>query len=901
MSTSGEMPGKSTSGHVRRPGVEETPSRDEIVVQRTWPTGPHAPFEDFLAALSAAMATVVPDDLDSEIAAWLDQLAQQLGAERCTVGEFYESEKQSRFMLQWPVGHQPAPFIIPEDQYIRARLAAGHVLSISSLDEIPAEAVSTRELMEQMKIRSGLWVPMLVEGSAVGGIGLMMMSQERTWPTQIIQRCRLVADVLGNALMRRRKITEIEEREKFESLVADISDRFMNVEGDIDALTDEVLFELGEFLQMDRVGYLEIDPEKQSVIPTRHWIAEGVKDDYRLQYIDVSAEFPWLAGKILAGEPVTIEHLDQFPDESNNERQYCEHLGIRSFTMVPATLGGAVMAALALDNFSKPRAWDDGIILRLQTVTRIIASAKDRARSQQEIAELHRFERTISRVSTAFVNLPPEAVDDQIENGLGVVAVALGADFISLLQPQGDTGYEVTHEWVSDILKGLAFKGTHVEEDFPWLADRLREKETIAISALSEFPADAKNERAAMERVGLESVLWVPFEVRGRLAGHLAINTVRQRTWSEELVPQLRLLGEVFGEALTRRDAELGLQKSFEEIESLKEQLQQENLYLREEAKLTQKHGEIIGDSALLREALTKVEQVAATDSTVLILGETGTGKELLARAIHECSSRRDKLMVKVNCAALPSSLVEAELFGREKGAYTGALSRELGRFEIADGSTILLDEIGELSLELQAKLLRVLQDGEFERLGSSTTRKVDVRVLAATNRDLTQAVAEKEFREDLFYRLNVFPIEVPPLRDRVEDIPQLVWAFVQEFAKTMGKTIESIPRGAMDSLKAYGWPGNVREVRNIIERAMIVSNGPTLEIEVPRDAAASVGSVGSCKRLADIEREHIQAVVESTGWRIRGADGAAEILGLKPTTLEARMKKLGIERSSMG
>jgi transcriptional regulator with GAF, ATPase, and Fis domain len=403
-----------------------------------------------------------------------------------------------------------------------------------------------------------------------------------------------------------------------------------------------------------------------------------------------------------------------------------------------------------------------------------------------------------------------------------------------------------------------------------------------------------------MEQVGLESVLWVPFNVRGELAGHLAINTVRQRTWSKKLVPQLRLLGEVFGEALSRRDAEMGLQKSFKEIEALKEQLQQENLYLRRKIQPTYGHDEIVGNSAALRATLIKVEQVAPTDSTVLILGDTGTGKELIARAIHENSARRDKLMVKVNCAALPSSLVEAELFGREKGAYTGALSRELGRFEIADGSTILLDEIAELSLELQAKLLRVLQDGEFERLGSSKTRHVDVRVLAATNRDLTKAMEKKEFREDLFYRLNVFPIRVPPLRERVEDIPQLVWAFVQEFSQTMGKNIETIPLTSMESLKAYGWPGNVREVRNIIERAMIVSQGPTLEIELSTVSQAQAGSDRhSAQRLADVEREHIRAVVESTGWRIRGADGAAEILGLKPTTLEARMKKLGLGRTS--
>jgi transcriptional regulator with GAF, ATPase, and Fis domain len=436
----------------------------------------------------------------------------------------------------------------------------------------------------------------------------------------------------------------------------------------------------------------------------------------------------------------------------------------------------------------------------------------------------------------------------------------------------------------------------HVGGVFPWLADNLKEGRTIAISSLAEFPPEASLERAAMTREGLEAVLWVPFRIRGKPAGHIAVNSVTPRPWSVDLIPRLKLLGEVFGEALNRRDAELALETSLRKIAALKEQLQQENVYLREEARLASRHGDIIGDSAALQSVLIKAEQVAPTDSTVLILGETGTGKELLAAAIHDMSTRKERLMVKVNCAALPSSLVEAELFGREKGAYTGALSRELGRFEIADESTILLDEIAELPLELQSKLLRVLEDGEFERLGSSTTRKVNVRVLAATNRDLAQAVADKEFREDLYYRLNVFPIELPPLHDRAEDIPQLVWAFVQEFSEMMGKTIDTIPRATMNALKTYSWPGNVRELRNVIERAMIVSPGPRLDVEVPR-ISGSGSDTASSDRLADIERDHIQSVLNSTAWRIRGEGAAAERLGLKPTTLEARMKKLGIER----
>jgi len=892
MRTSGEMPADNISGRVRRPGVGDTSPRGEVAI---WHTELHASFESFLAELSAAFAVVAPDDIQSTIGRWLDQLAQQLGAEQCTVAEFSAPDRQPGFLLQWSVGKQPAPFISPEDSWIRNELAGGRSILISTLDELPAEAVSTRQQLEEMGVRSGLWVPIMAEGSAVGGIGLTVMSHEQHWPVLVLRRCQIVADTIGNALLRRRRTREIEERSKFEALITDFSIRFMNIDADIDAVIDEVLGELGEFLRTDRVAYLEVDARKQSLMPTRHWFAEGIEQDRSVQYVDVAAQFPWLTPKIIRNESVKIGAMDQFPSEATNERQYCENLGIQAFTMIPATLGGKVVAALALDNFNSPQIWTDVIVQRLRIVTGMIASALDQGRRQREIEVLRGFEHALSNISTTFVNLAPEIVDSQIETGLATTGQVLNADLVTLLQPLDNDDFEVTHEWSSERWDREVFKGVPVAQQFPWLADRLLQNETILISALSDFPAEATVERAAMEQAGLESVIWVPFEVRGELAGYLAINNVAPTKWSEELVPRLRLLGEVFGEALSRRDAELKLHDSLKKIESLKDQLQHENLYLRDEAKLTHSYGEIIGDSAALRAALTKVEQVAPTDSTVLILGETGTGKELLARAIHYLSSRKDKVMVKVNCATLPSSLVEAELFGREKGAYTGALTRELGRFEIADGSTILLDEIGELSLELQAKLLRVLQDGEFERLGSSKTHKVDVRVLAATNRDLTKAVENKEFREDLFYRLNVFPIEVPPLRDRVEDIPQLVWAFVQEFSETMGKSIESIPSTAMDSMKNYRWPGNVREVRNIIERAMIMSNGPTLEIDLPERAATPGGS----RQLADVERDHIKAVAEATGWRIRGAGGAAEILGLKATTLEARMKKLGLQRTS--
>jgi transcriptional regulator with GAF, ATPase, and Fis domain len=308
---------------------------------------------------------------------------------------------------------------------------------------------------------------------------------------------------------------------------------------------------------------------------------------------------------------------------------------------------------------------------------------------------------------------------------------------------------------------------------------------------------------------------------------------------------------------------------------------------------------ECVAQSEATRQVLAQVEQVAATRATVLLLGETGTGKELVARAIHARSPRRDRPMVVLNCAALPPTLVESELFGHEKGAYTGALTRQEGRFEHADGSTLFLDEIGDLPLEMQSKLLRVLQDGHFERLGGVKSLQADVRVLAATNRDLEAAVTAGKFREDLYYRLNVFPIRLPPLRDRCEDIVLLAWLFVKEFARSMDKTIESIAQPSLEALEQYDWPGNVRELRNVIERAVIVSTGPVLRVDLPHRAALPSAATGPAESLTldEVERRHILSVLESTRWRVSGKCGAAQILGLKSTTLESRMMKLGIHR----
>jgi len=348
-----------------------------------------------------------------------------------------------------------------------------------------------------------------------------------------------------------------------------------------------------------------------------------------------------------------------------------------------------------------------------------------------------------------------------------------------------------------------------------------------------------------------------------------------------------------------KTEAAEALQNALSEVERLKNRLQVENIYLQDEIKLEHNFSTIMGSSKALKKTLHKVEQVAEADATVLLLGESGTGKELLARAVHNLSTRRDRPLVKVNCAALPASLIESELFGHEKGAFTGALARKIGRFELADGGTIFLDEIGDLSLELQTKLLRVLQEGEIERLGNPQTISVDVRVIAATNRNLENAIEKGEFREDLFYRLNVFPITSPPLRERKEDMQLLVNHFIKKYSAKTGKKIESVSQHVMSTLQEYDWPGNVRELENIIERAVIVSHGKQLKLEdwlSKRDAGKTGRS--DISTLEENERQHIIQALTLTNWRVSGEKGAAKILGINDKTLYSRMQKLGINKN---
>jgi len=497
-------------------------------------------------------------------------------------------------------------------------------------------------------------------------------------------------------------------------------------------------------------------------------------------------------------------------------------------------------------------------------------------------------ERLLAELATGFVGLPADQVDGAIGSAQRRIVETLGLDRSSLLQLNPDGEMELTHSWVRPGLQAYPAK-ILAGESAPWLLGKLLKGETIRMSRHDDLPPEAARDLEFLREYGPKSTVIFPLRIEGRVFGGLAFGTLtKEMNWTDTMVARLHLVAMLFTNTLARKRSE-------EEVRRLTEQLQQEKVYLQEEVQALHGHGEIVGSSSALRGVLTQMERVASTDATVLILGETGTGKELIANRIHELSRRSKRVMITVNCAALSPTLIEAELFGREKGAYTGALSRQAGRFELADGSTLFLDEVTELPLDLQAKLLRVLQDGQFERLGGTKALKVNVRFIAASNRDMAKAVAEGSFRSDLYYRLNAFPITVPPLRERTDDIPALAWAFAKRVGHALGKPVERIPKNVMATLQLYPWPGNVRELRNLIERSIILGDSSTLRLP-PSDAATEPQKAATLT-CDDAERAHILQVLKRTRWRIRGKGGAAEILGLKPTTLEARMKKLALLR----
>jgi len=503
------------------------------------------------------------------------------------------------------------------------------------------------------------------------------------------------------------------------------------------------------------------------------------------------------------------------------------------------------------------------------------------------------FKRLVSNLASRLANTPASRMDESIAQGLSQVAEALGLG-ACVLWYRGAEGDDLfaTHHWSGG--PPLATPAlSSMREALPTLHAGLHADGAQWIDSLEDLPDP--RERELLRHAEVRALALLPIHAGGQLVGAISFVAMSDgRVWEPVSRVRLRLVSSLLALALAPRQQspEAGLHASAS-VRS-RESGVADRAELRREVPSRTRRWQVADESRAAREALVQVDSVAPTLATVLLTGETGSGKEVFAEAIHDRSPRRDGPLVRVNCAAIPAALIESELFGRERGAYTGALSRQVGRFELADGGTLFLDEIGDLPLESQVKLLRAIQERVVERLGGTDPIHVDVRLIAATNRDLEAAVEARTFREDLYYRLNVFPIVVPPLRERVEDIPVLVWSFIEEFARATGKRFDSVAPESLTALRRHDWPGNVRELRNLVERAVILAKGPRLVIEPPHGALAHREVRGT---LADVESGHIRQVLEQAGWRVRGTGGAAERLGMKPTTLDSRMLKLGIRR----
>ena len=641
--------------------------------------------------------------------------------------------------------------------------------------------------------------------------------------------------------------SDLEARFRFESMLAELSSRFVNVEpAEVDREIEDAQRRVCECLGLDIAALWQLSPDEPGVLRMTHvyrrFDEPPIPEDF-----DARVFNPWALGQVFLGKIVTLPNVEKAPAEATTDCETWQYFGIKSVFLFPLSTGGEkAFGALSFHSVETERSWPDEIVQRLQLVSQIFANAVVRKRADAALRE-----------SEERLQLAAEAA----EVGMWMLDVE-SRRFWATQGARQIFGYKPDTEITMEVF----LESVHAS---------CREPVTETVRRAVEEGREIDIEYRIALPDGSER--WV--HSRGRMQPASATSPTR-------------LLGASV-DVTERKRSENELQRSYEEVKRLRDQLEIENIYLQQEHRLQHGSGRIVGESPAIFKVLEMVEQVAPTETTVLVEGETGAGKDLVAQRIHEVSQRSARPMVKVNCAALPSTLVESELFGHEKGAYTGAVSREPGRFEVANGSTIFLDEIAELPIELQSKLLRVLEEGCFERVGSSRTKKTDVRIIAATNRDLEAEVEAGRFRRDLYFRLAVFPIRVPPLRERRDDVPLLVWAIVQELSPGMKKAVETISRRDMERLQRYGWPGNVRELRNVVERAMILCSGPILRLEPPGSQSADDEAVMS---LDEVQRRHILKAVENAGGQIRGAGGAAELLGLKPTTLRSRMQRLGID-----
>ncbi|MBN2061711.1 MAG: sigma 54-interacting transcriptional regulator [Deltaproteobacteria bacterium] len=507
--------------------------------------------------------------------------------------------------------------------------------------------------------------------------------------------------------------------------------------------------------------------------------------------------------------------------------------------------------------------------------------------------QIANMERLLSTLSAQFISMKAGHVTFEIEKGLAIIGKYLGAERCSFFEWSDEQNTFLTYSWAISCDKRFPSE-TMGSDRFPWSVNKLLKGEIIYAQDLEDYPPEAVTDKKYLRKSGIMSTVVIPIIGNGKVVAAITTATLsRQGYWSDEAISYLRFAGEIFTNAIIRKNYEESLQNQIKELSLLKKKLELDNLILRKEIDDQVISLDVTSKDSALKPVLEKITQVAPTETPVFILGETGVGKALIARAVHNASLRRNRPMVTVNCASLQENLIESEFFGHERGAFTNAIITRIGRFELAKGGTLFLDEIGELPLTVQGKLLRVLQDNEYERVGSSKTKVAEVRIIAATNRDVEKEMAEGNFRSDLYYRLNVFPLHVPPLRERPQDIEALVEYFLRHFNKKIGRSVYKVDKRTMAAFRQYPWPGNIRELRNIIERGVIAATGNTLAVELPQTKQ----KLHQIKTLEYMERKHILNILEDSAGRIEGEYGAAVMLGIKASTLRSKMQKLGISR----
>jgi formate hydrogenlyase transcriptional activator len=684
----------------------------------------------------------------------------------------------------------------------------------------------------------------------------------------------------------------VNEPLRFETLLTSISTLCINFPSTfVESQIQKGLRLIVEFLNMDRGALAFLDDDSRVMRTVSSYTVPGIEFPGS---VDASGFFTSSAKAGVRDLQVILARTDDLPAEGNEQRKYCEAGGIRTYVIIPIKLRDAALGAGVFLSRREVSPWPGDMVRKLTILGEMLANVFGRMRAEEQNIRLLSFEKLLSTISTKLINLPVSEIDAEIQSGLKAVVNFLGVDRGTVFQFSPDMArMNRTHSWAE---RGILSSPINYEtEALPWTAERLQTGELVLFERIEDLPVEANIDRQVLLRYNINSAVMIPMMAGGSILGSVSVSTIgREIIWPRQLLDRLRVIGDIFASALARKRAEESLHDALDELTVFKEQLQAENIYLRKETRVEHHLDRIVGHSAGLKDALFRASQAAQTDATVLILGETGTGKELMAIAVHNMSSRKDRPLITVNCAALPADLIESELFGHEKGAFTGADARQPGRFEIAHKSTVCLDEVGELPFRLQAKLLRVIQDGELQRLGSPRTHKVDVRIVATTNRNLEEEVRKGRFRKDLFYRLNVFPIVIPPLRERREDIPLLVETFVAKYGRKLGKKITSVAKETMKALMDYPWPGNIRELESVIERSVILCPGTVLRL-VDKLAVPSRKAVSTRSTLRDLEREHILSVLSETRWRVEGVNGAAAILGLHASTLRSRMRKLGI------